>query len=139
MCAFLSLPQPRWSSAAPSSEGAGRKICRLFSRRKREGKNQFFCVPGSPCQGSCRRRRRRGSIPFSPSASRMLGSSLIRGSREKICRLFIRRDREGKNQFFCASGSPCQGSCRPRRLRENGIEPQRGAKQNREKKGCRGF
>ena len=41
-------------------------------------------APGSPCQGSWRRRRLRGShnVPFSPSASLMLGSSLVRGSQE---------------------------------------------------------
>ena len=26
VCALLSLPQPRWSSAAPSSEGAGKNL-----------------------------------------------------------------------------------------------------------------
>ena len=42
-------------------------------------------VPGSPCQGSWRRRRLRGSlnVPFSPSASLTLGSSLVRGSQKK--------------------------------------------------------
>ena len=46
----VSLLQPRRCSAAPSSEGAER------------AKINFSCIPGSPCQGSCHRRRLRGSL-----------------------------------------------------------------------------
>ena len=76
-------------------------------------------VPGSPCQGSWRRRRLRGSlnVSFSPSASLTLGSSLVRGSRESETARLAEGTKRAKINPSHAPGSPCQGSWRRRRLR----------------------
>ena len=82
-------------------------------------------VPGSPCQGSWRRRRLRGShnVLFSPSASLTLGSSLVRGSRESQNAHLAEETKRPKINSPRAPGSPCQGSWRRRRLRGSRNDP----------------
>ena len=52
VCAFLSLPQPRWSSTAPSSEGVGKKSAGCLAEGSERAKINFFALQDPHVRGA---------------------------------------------------------------------------------------
>ena len=91
--ALLSLSLANARQLPRQREPRKRKSIGCLAEETKRPKINSSCAPGSPCQGSWRRRRLRGSrnVSFSPSASLTLGSSLIRGSREKRNKFLLKK------------------------------------------------